>query len=85
MNLYLLTQEQAYGYDTYDSCVVCAASAENAAAIRPDSESWSSVQKWREYEGGSWAYDRDAVKVQLIGLADPSVPAGVVIASFNAG
>ena len=35
MNLYLLTQEDASGYDTYDSCVVAAKNEEDAKQIVP--------------------------------------------------
>ena len=36
MNLYLLTQDTVRGYDTYDSCVVCAESEEEAQTVIPE-------------------------------------------------
>ena len=36
MNLYLLTQDAVTGYNTYDSCVVCAESEEEAQTMIPD-------------------------------------------------
>ena len=36
MNLYLLTQDAVRGYNTYDSCVVCAESEEEAQTMVPD-------------------------------------------------
>ena len=79
MNLYLLTQNQNSGYDTYDSVVVRAESAEEARKILP-----SRYTKW----GGSystWADTPEQVQVELIGFALPETKAGVVLASFNAG
>ena len=78
MNLYLLSQNQRNGYDTFDSLVVAAYSEEQARLIGPSPD-----YKW-EY-GRVWAYEPDAVKVTLIGVAAPDVRKGVVLASFNAG
>lgn len=77
-NLYLLTQNTNTGYDTYDSCVVCAPDAETARGISPDGGAQDWPWRW------SWAEPED-VRVTLIGVADPSAPQGVVIASYNAG
>ena len=80
--LYLLTQSTNTGYDTYDSCVVCAPDADTARTIQPNGASRADV--WQAW-GRSWAYSDDEVKVTLIGVADPSVEQGVVLASYNAG
>lgn len=37
-NLYLLSRKKRGGYGTYDSCVVVAASEEEALRIHPDGE-----------------------------------------------
>ena len=93
MNLYLLTQDTVRGYDTYDSCVVCAESEEEAQKIVPcsyyqyidgvlcDTIIGRPIDK---YDLG-WPSHQSEVKVKLIGIADPSVEKGVVIASYNAG
>jgi hypothetical protein len=72
--LYKVSQSVHTGYDTYDSAVVCAASEEAArclpvAGIGPSS---------------AWAEPAD-VKVELLGTALDTIPAGIVCASFNAG
>jgi hypothetical protein len=77
MNLYLLSQTENRGYDTFDSCVVCAPNEEQAKTIHPRGD-------LNYVSGRGWA-SPDNVTATLIGVADPSVKAGVVIASFNAG
>lgn len=102
MNLYLLTQDTVRGYDTYDSCVVCAESEEEAQKIVPNTFHFEDQDTLRyqymhgvlwdnydeepadEYVAG-WPSHQSDVKVKLIGIADPSVEKGVVIASYNAG
>lgn len=73
MNLYLISQDENTGYDTYDSAVVAAETAEDAAKIHPDGSF------------GSWAKRPENVKVKLIGTATEGTPEGVICASFNAG
>jgi len=81
VNLYLLTQTENVGYDTYDAAIVCAESEEEAVKIHPDGEIFNDGWTW----GLSWVmYPRD-VKCQKIGVADKSIEKGVVLASFNAG
>lgn len=81
MRLYLLTQDVARGYDTYDSCVVAAESPEDAATIHP--RGYELPLPW-EY-GGSWASNPSDVKVEFLGLALDHIKRGVICASFNAG
>jgi hypothetical protein len=84
MNLYLLTQNEARGYDTYDSCVVAAESAEEAQKIHPgygiSGEWWTS-----RYRSSTWATHLENVKVELLGVAVEGTKAGTILASFNAG
>lgn len=77
MNLYLLSQTENRGYDTFDSCVVCAPNEEQAKTTHPCGG--------LDYVAGSGWASPENVTAHLIGVADPSVNAGVVIASFNAG
>lgn len=79
MNLYLLTQtEWDWDYDTYDSCVVAAQSEDDARLIPPAGSA--------PHRGSpSWPTHPDRLAIQLIGVADPTVESGVVLASFNAG
>jgi hypothetical protein len=80
MNLYLLTQDENRGYDTYDSCVVAAETEYDARLITP-----SYLGKWSKYSYSDWASCPENVKVKLIGTAIEGVAVGVVISSFNAG
>ena len=92
MNLYLLTQDERDGYDTYDSCVVSADSPEDAVLLNPNGEVYGSAphstrQGWvkgtpESYD--SWASSPVTVTAKLIGTAAEGVR-GVVCASFNAG
>jgi len=80
MKLYKVSQTLNNGYDTYDSMVVCAESEADARTIHPDGED-------AENDYNSWVrFDKiDKLEVTEIGEAGPSVPRGVVVASFNAG
>ena len=48
MKLYLLKQNTNEGYDTYDSCVVCAKDEETARHIHPDWEFQKGKEWWKE-------------------------------------
>lgn len=79
MNLYLLNQNINTGYDTYDSCVVAAESAEDARVIQPreiEFEPDESFDYWVSPE---------YVTVTFLGKAAESIKRGVICASFNAG
>lgn len=79
MNLYLLTQDENCGYDTFDSCVVAAKSEEDARQISPrPGRAWD--DPW-----SSWASKPESVKVVLIGTAIEGTDRGLILASFNAG
>jgi hypothetical protein len=84
--VYLVSQDEVKGYDTFDSFVCIAASEEEARDTNP----WvnASPIDWDDRPKtyyGDWATRRDAVKVQLIGVAIHGSIPGVVCASFNAG
>lgn len=80
MKLWLLTQNEANGWDTYDSMVVAAATEEEAKDITPPNFSWP--EGWAE---GVWASSPEFVKAVCIGEASKHVEAGVVLASYNNG
>lgn len=82
MNIYCISQSENEDYDTYDSAVVCAKDAEQAANMHPN----GSGQPLKD--AGSrcgWASDPASVSVRLIGKANHKTKAGVICASFNAG
>lgn len=76
MNLYLISQKQNHGYDTYSSAVVVAPNAFAAAHIHPS---------------GKWEDDDDTwmkpafVDAKYLGVAEADIPEGVICASFHAG
>ena len=77
MNIYLLTQNDNRGYDTYDSCVVYAESEDAARLILPS--------EYAEFGGGDWASSPEGVEVQYLGATGNVADPGVILASFNAG
>jgi hypothetical protein len=84
MKLWLISQDDNGGYDTYDSAVVAAESIEGARQISPDTYDYGEKkgdQRW----GLTWASSPDKVQVKLIGEAIPGTQPGVIVASFNAG
>ncbi len=89
LKLYLISQEQNRGYDTYDSAVVAAYSEHEATLIHPseyifDENEPVEYKRW-DYFHRSWATDPTHVTATLIGDAIDCEPNSVICASFNAG
>ena len=80
MKLYLLSQNDVRGYDTYDSMVVCAESAETAIQIHPRGE-WHNGM----FRDNSWCQDPSDVTVEYLGEASDQVRPGIVCSSYHAG
>ena len=77
LKLYYLSQSTNNGYDTYDSCVVCAVSAKAAKKINPDDSPGAFGSSWTGPEN---------VRVKYLGKAGKYVRNNeVVCASFRAG
>ena len=80
MNIYLLSQDDNRGYDTYDSCVVYAESEEAAWLVTPGN-----------FGRSTWASSPDGVTVKYLGEAtyrgvpECGIDSGLILASFNAG
>ena len=99
MNLYLISQDENIGYDTYDSAVVAAKSEKDARTIHP-SEYVTHVTdgKWMgTYSGGedlgkeydqdddyTWISYKDINKIGVEYLGTTNKKRGVILASFNA-
>lgn len=82
MNIYKISQDENYGYDTYDAAIVIAEKETEARKILPGGES----DKWEDNgQVTGWASDPKKVKVELIGKAIKSLGKGVILASFKAG
>ena len=80
MKIYLLTQDEVYTYDSYDSAVVIAASPKKAKEIHPDG-----CSKVEEERRPSWATTSKNVTCILLGEAKKTEKSQrVVCASFNA-
>lgn len=80
MNLYLISQEENWGYDTFSSAVVCAADETSARNMSP-----RSGEPLSDYDSTSWVTDPAKVDVLFLGEADPNIEGGVVCSSFHAG
>jgi hypothetical protein len=78
MNLYLISQKENNGYDTYDSAVVVAENEDEARGMSP---SYDSDESWLEL---TWC-KKEYVKVEYLGVADEKQEKGYVVSSFNAG
>ena len=89
MKLWLISQDENNGYDTYDKAVVAAETEEQARTIHPGgcADYWLLDNHYRghAYHYADWARSLDRVSVTLIGDALPERAAGVICASFNAG
>jgi len=79
MKLFIL-YGTASGYDTFDSCIVCAENEEEAKNINP-----MYGEKWVYWCECEWAKSPEDVTVEYIGEADENIEKGVVLASYNAG
>jgi hypothetical protein len=75
--LWLLTQSENRGYDTYDSCLVAADTEEEAKLIMPG--------EYETFKTRRWARSSDGVHAEKIGVTKEDRKGKVIIASFNAG
>ena len=93
--LFLVYQSENNDYDTYDSAVIAAYTADEAKEIHPNYTEDRSISELTAmskmdandymYELSSWA-EIQHIKVDYIGIADIHIKVGEVICnSFNAG
>ena len=81
MKLFLLTQTDNKGYDTYDSCVVCAENEDEAKNIDPNGDPFEPSDSFC-----CWARTLKGIECEYIGEASEGIKKGtVIINSFNAG
>jgi hypothetical protein len=91
--LWLLSQTEAPGWDTYDSCVVAAFDEESAKRVHPTTYGRTYSDEhgaWLDRHGdrddcSSWATTADNVTAERVGVAHGQQSGTVVCASFNAG
>ena len=85
LNLYKLYSSLG-GYDTFKSCIVVAASEENAKLIHPYGDVYQDINTSWKWNSSCWERSPDQVIVELIGVAASHLKENeVIIASFNAG
>lgn len=80
MKLYLLSQNDNNDWDTFDSCLVCAESPEDALTIDPSGRPFKEDENY-----SSWAKKKSSITCREIGIANEDQKRGVIISSFNAG
>jgi|WetSurMetagenome_2_1015567.scaffolds.fasta_scaffold67863_3 hypothetical protein len=80
LKLYLLTQDEEIGYDTFDSCIVAAKDENEAKQYHPSGRLNDREDNW-----GDWPTNKDVITCIEIGKANKEQQVGVIIASFNAG
>jgi hypothetical protein len=89
MNIYLISQNENNGYDTYSDAVVAALNPKNARNMNPAGENFKgnifmTKEDWA-YRWSEWASKPENVTVKLIGVAKKGIKEGVICASFHAG
>lgn len=84
LKIYLISQSQNRGFDTYDSAVVCAESEDQARNMNPMDGSVMLEDQWK-HAFSSWCNSPKLVSVECIGVANDNQSVGVICASFNAG
>lgn len=85
LKLYLLTQNDNNGYDTYDSCIVCAKDEKEAKTISPEGGIFVETSGKRGSWRTSWALRSSSITCEEIGTANGDQKKGVILSSFNAG
>lgn len=95
MNIYLVSQSDNNGYDTYDSFVIVAETEQRARETDPSGGRIWKDGRWMfqfldgtekpETHHNSWVNDVERVSVELVGVAAEGQKAGIICNSFNAG
>lgn len=82
MHLFLVEDPNGGSYDTFDSFVVAAPSADKAKLYNPKGKIYP-CKDWHYW--GAWADTPNSINVTFIGVAAPSCKEGEIIcSSFNA-
>jgi hypothetical protein len=91
--LFLVSQSEQRGYDTFDSFVCAAASEEEARNLNPEAI-WGPKKnfpipidwdKQANVRDPSWATRRESVEAKLLGVALHGTSPGVICASYCSG
>lgn len=84
LHIYKVVRHEPIGYDTYDSCVVCAESGKAAMNILP----WGrTIQEEfdKDMIAFAWTERKENISCEYIGEATGRSMPGVILASYNAG
>jgi len=89
MNIYKIWQELDCGYGKFDSAVVAAENEDDAKSIHPDGSdeivpSDLGLDPYGHEKYTDWAVLRD-IRVKFLGVADISIPRGVIVSSNTGG
>jgi hypothetical protein len=88
MKLWLLSQSEQCGYDTFDSMVVAAETEADARKMHP-TETWRHTHDRTLYNywknSDCWAATPEGVEVEYLGIAEEGTEPRVILASYNAG
>ena len=74
MNLYLLTRTDRVGYDENRAFVIAAASPQGARILTESVRADEPKNTWFENS-----------RIELLGTAEPTIKAGIILRDFNAG
>lgn len=92
MKIYKVTRTDLWSYDDFDSFVCVAPDMETAKRLIPahgyqeriETHTWAEKDKGEYFH--AWTADKNAVKVELLGIADATFDkTKILLASFNAG
>jgi len=85
MKLYLISQGENSGWDTYSEAVVCAKDENEARHTHPSTGRPMEKDDWATACYGSWSGKPERVAVCYLGNATKGVKRGVICHSFHAG
>ena len=81
MNIYKVSRIAEWDYDEYSDFVVVAANVNDAYHTHPRGHTLTFTE---EYSHG-WVTNIDDLKIELLGVANEEIKAGVVCVSYHAG
>ena len=82
MLLFKLSQSYLKGYDTFDSCIVCADDIRDALTMSP---AGGRITDEMHQDYHEWPSNSMHINCEYIGDASPDQKKGIVLSSFNAG
>lgn len=84
LKIWLVSQNENNGYDTFSAMVVAAETEDEARRIHPLMSWFEREDPWKD-EHSLWASKPENVTVKLIGTAELDAEKGIILASFHPG